>query len=206
MIKPLYDSKAEKLVFSYLNEFINTDYYSIHLHKPLYDIFEELQPHKRNEIFEQFCKLSDTEMFSDSKSELSHFDFVIYSDVSDMPVLIVEVNGSHHKTDPSQKNLDRFKKFICDKNDIPLLVLKLYKSYKDDEIRDMLKSNLDPFHSRNEFPVFCIKCNAIMDLKRNRKDGSFYYACSNPECKRSIDSPKPWTVSAEYIPLLLKES
>lgn len=103
MIKPLYDSEAERKVFNYLTEFINTDHYSIHLHKPLHDIFEELQPHKRNEIFEQFCKLCDTEMFSGSKSELSHFDFVIYSNISDMPVLIVEVNGTYHAKEFSQK-------------------------------------------------------------------------------------------------------
>ena len=123
-----------------------------------------------------------------------------------MPVLIIEVNGTSHEKDPSRKNMDHFKQFVCNKNGIPLVILKLYESYEDDKIKDMLQVLLKPCRSRYGFTVHCVKCNAIMNLKRNRKDGSFYYARSNPECKRDTDSSKPWTISADYIPPLLKES
>lgn len=101
--------------------------------------------------------------------------------------------------------MDHFKQFVCNKNGIPLVVLKLYKFYKDDEIRDMLNSHLKNFQSRYNFPVFCTKCNAPMNYKNNQ-DGSFYYACSNPECKKDTDPIKPYTIDEQKIAPLIKES
>lgn len=206
MTKQSHDSRAEKLIFNYLPELIDTDSYYIRSHVALYDVFDELQPYKNNAVFEKFCELNGTQAFSDRRSELAHFDFVIYSDATDMPALIIEVNGTSHEKYPARKNMDHFKQFICNKNGIPLVVLKLYKSYEDDEIQDMLRVFLEPCHSRYGFAVHCDKCKTIMNLKQNRTDDSFFYACSNPDCKGDTDSPKPWTVSAEYIPILLKES
>lgn len=205
MTKQSHDSKAEKLIFNYLSELIDTDSYFIRSHVALYDIFDELQPYKSNELFEKFCELNNTQSFSNRKSELAHFDFVIYSDASDMPVLIIEVNGTSHELEPAQKNMDHFKQFICNKNNMPLIVLKLYESYKNNEVMDILKLSLKPYHSRYAFPIFCIKCKSLMNYKQNSKDGSFYYACSNPNCKKNTDPPKPFTISAEYIPPLLRE-
>ncbi len=205
MVKPLFDSSAEKLIFDYLTEFVNTEDYSIHAHKPLRDVFDELQPHKCNEIFEQFCKLSDAERFSDAKSELSHFDFVVYSKLSDRPVLIIEVNGTSHEKNHSHKNMDHFKQFICNKNNIPFVQLKLYNSHDDDEIKDMLKFNLKPYHSPYSFPVYCYQCYSIMNCKKNSKDGSLFYSCPNPDCKSDTDPTKPLTFSAECIPPLLRD-
>lgn len=204
MVKSLYDSYAEKLVFNYLTEFINTNAYSIHIHKPLHDVFEELEPHKCNEIFEQFCKLNDTELFSDAKSELSHFDFVVYSLLSDMPALIVEVNGTSHEKNHSHKNMDCFKKFICNKNDIPLVVLKLYKSYRCDEIEGMVKASLEPFHNRYNYPVFCDTCYVRMNYKKNTKNGSFFYSCTHPLHVNPNNPIRPYSVNEDKIPPLLK--
>ncbi len=204
MVKPLFDSSAEKLIFDYLTEFINTEDYSIHVHKPLRDVFDELQPHKCNEIFEQFCKLNDAEMFSDAKSELSHFDFVIYSMLSDMPALIVEVNGTSHEKNPSHKNMDHFKQFICTKNDIPLVPLKLYKSYKRDEMKAMLKASLEQFHDRYNYPVFCDTCHVRMNYKKNSKNGSFFYSCSHPLHVNPNNPTRPYSVNEDIVPPLLK--
>ncbi len=204
MIKSFHDSKAEKLVLNYLNKLINTDSYLIRSHVALHDVFGELQPYKNNKLFEKFCELNGTQFFSDQKSELSHFDFVIYSKASDKPILIIEVNGTSHKKHPSKENMDLFKQFMAGKNGIPFIVLRLYESYKDNEIKDLLKVLLKPCHSRYGFPAFCTKCNALMRYTKDNENNN--YTCSNPACKDDTDPSKPYTISAREIPPLLKES
>ena len=71
-------------------------------------------------ILSDFCRL-DTRELMFASNHLTHVDFLIYSKVTHLPVLVVEVDGfSYHKTDKQQER-DGVKNSILKKYNIPIV-------------------------------------------------------------------------------------
>lgn len=72
------------------------------------------------EIFKNLNKLNDEEKYFVSKTD-SHVDFMVYSKVSKMPILAIEIDGyDYHKEGTKQFDRDTVKDRIFEKYNLPL--------------------------------------------------------------------------------------
>ena len=182
-IKSKFDSRAEKLVNSLLPKYINTKDYSISTHVNLERIFKDLELVKNfQKEFERFCDYIKTDI-KDIRCDKMHFDFVIYENKYDLPVLLLEVNGATHIENERKKVTDQFKNHIANKNNIPLKTLELYTSHSDEEIENLLKETLTNASLPGLFPTYC-KCGQRLIYKcfKDKNKKVQYYQCQ--VCKK----------------------
>jgi len=83
-------------------------------------------------------KLSESEC-QYAMNVLTHTDFVIFTKLDKMPVLVVEVDGySFHVNNPKQVERDRMKDAILEKYGIPILRIKTNESGEETKLRNKL--------------------------------------------------------------------
>lgn len=128
----LWDSEAEQEVFRYLQKIINTERFQIFPHMPISEVFKEFRKYEAfKQTYMKYCDLVDCADQQGKHFELSHFDFTIYSQTEYLPVLIIEADGSRHKTDPSVIFFDKFKDYIAAQHEVPMVRLELHKGNMD---------------------------------------------------------------------------
>lgn len=198
-----WDSPAEKLIFSLLKKYINTDYYSISTHVNLDRVFPALHRiHSFEKEYYDFCAIMNRLHMQESVHfDKMHFDFVIYENRNDYPILIIEVNGKQHISSSTKKHIDQFKNFISYKYDIPLRTLELYNSYPNEVVDTLLCILLNNASIAGNYSVYC-KCGTKLEYKsaaheiNGHKEIKYYYRCCN--CKKS--NGKPLTYNLSEIP------
>lgn len=176
--RKLWDSDAEEKVFQHLQEFVNTDSFYIIPHILVSEVIKNFKKYDYwEDTYKKYCEFIKEER-KDRHFELTHFDFVIYNKKDFMPVLIVEVDGARHKTNPSAIHFDKLKNYIAEQYEIPLARLELYNP--DIDIESGLKKILtdqnlnDPYN----YPIYCWRCGKKFLYQKKK---SFYYC--NP-CQR----------------------
>ena len=92
-------------------------------------------------------QFKDLTIFSEKEQKfinnLSSFDFVIYETMNKKPVLIIEVDGFRfHDNNPIQIQRDKIKNRICKKANIPLIRLKTYRTYSENDIINIINEKL----------------------------------------------------------------
>lgn len=196
-----FDSRAEKLVNSILPKYINTEYYSISTHVNLDRIFSNLQLVRNfKKEYEHYCDIMERPDMKNIRFDKMHFDFVIYENNHDFPVLILEVNGTKHIEIETKQFIDKFKNHIANKHNLPLRTLELYISYSDNKIENILKETLTNAALPGIFPAYC-KCGKRLLYKcfGEYPQKVQYYQC--PACKKS--NGKFLTYNISDIPNLL---
>lgn len=199
------DSPAEEIVYTYLEEMISSKYV-IETHCPLFAVLN-CEQKALIEKFRHFCLLffddNDIQKSNFLKNDISktHFDFVIYTKDSHMPILFIEVNGSTHLNVSRKIMMDSFKSALAQSKSIPLIVIPLYKSYTNDEIYEILQNTLSEINIRKALPAYCLQCGSRLELRTNTKTKANFYICK--KCKGS-DETKNKTYSLDDIPLFLK--
>lgn len=118
----------------------------------------------------------------------AYFDFTIYNKASYFPVLIVEADGTRHKTNPSVIFFDKFKDYIAAQYEIPLVRIELHQQNMDIETRlqdALIGKNLnDPYN----YPVYCWRCGKKFLYQPKGAYGSFYYcrSCNKANTEKSV--------------------
>lgn len=201
------DSKAEDVVYSYLIDNIDSDYYEIGKHCLISEVFNI-----KNDVlvdkYRHFCLLffSDEYLqkcdFFNNDLSKTHFDFVIFSKENHMPVLIIEINGSTHLTQFGKIMMDSYKAAHSQSNFIPLITIPLYRPYTDAEIHEILQNAIFAINVRAAIPAYCPQCGEKLGLRKNKTSNAQFYFC--PNCKVP-NSTKSKTYSLYKIPLLLKK-
>jgi hypothetical protein len=72
-----------------------------------------------------------------------HFDFVICSGPSLVPVCAIELNDSSHYSSIAKRR-DEFLSSVCTQVGLPLVVIKAARSYPPEEIRRQISVNVNP--------------------------------------------------------------
>lgn len=185
----LWDSKAEHEVFQYLHKIIDTEHFYIFPHMPVSEVFKEFRKYDDfKNMYDKFCELVDSADYSGKHFELSHFDFTVYNKSAHLPVLIIEADGSQHKTNPSIMFFDRFKDYIAAQHEIPLVRLELYKKDMDIEaelVKKLKDKNLnDPYN----YPIYCWNCGKKFIYQPKGTYGGFYYcrSCNKADTDKSV--------------------
>jgi superfamily I DNA and/or RNA helicase len=84
------------------------------------------------------AKLNDDEC-KYAMNILTHTDFVIFSKLNKMPILVVEVDGyAYHANNPRQMERDKMKDCILEKYNIPILRIKTIESGEEQRLRQKL--------------------------------------------------------------------
>lgn len=121
--------ESENLMYNLIREVLLENNYTdlgVVTHLPLKEIFKNLN------------KLNDEEKHFVSKRS-SHIDFMIYSKVSKMPILAIEVDGyDYHKKGTKQFDRDIIKDAIFKKYNLPLERFKTNGSGEKEKIEDLL--------------------------------------------------------------------
>jgi hypothetical protein len=78
-----------------------------------------------------------------NRAAQKHFDFVICSGPSLVPVCAIELNDSSHYSS-SAKRRDEFLSSVCTQVGLPLVVIKAARSYPPEEIRRPISVNVNP--------------------------------------------------------------
>ncbi len=180
--KQLWDSKAEEDVFGYLQQFINTEGFYICPHMPVSEVFKNFRKYSAfKDTYLKFCELLNEPNQEERHFELSHFDFTVYRKSDFFPVLIIEVDGAQHKTNPEIIFFDKFKTWIAEQKEVPIIRLALYETNMD--IRSELEKKLkdEKLNSPYNYPVYCWRCGQKFLYRPNGANGDFYYCRS---CKR----------------------
>lgn len=175
----LWDSKAELEVFRCLQGVINTKEFYIFPHMPISEVFQEFRKYENfKDIYLKYCELANEMAYVEKHFELSHFDFTIYSRISFFPILIIEADGSRHKTDPSVIFSDKFKDYIASQHEVSMVRLELHNGnvdIKEELIKKLKEKNLnDPYN----YPIYCKKCGKKFLYQPKGVYGSFYYCRS----------------------------
>ncbi len=182
----LWDSEAEQEVFRYLQKIINTERFQIFPHMPISEVFKEFRKYEAfKQTYMKYCDLVDCADQQGKHFELSHFDFTIYSQTEYLPVLIIEADGSRHKTDPSVIFFDKFKDYIAAQHEVPMVRLELHKGnmdIKEELVKKLKEKNLDDPYN---YPVYCKRCGQKFLYRSN---GGFYFcrSCINESTNKSL--------------------
>ncbi len=188
-LKKLWDSEAEEEVFQYLQQFVNTESFYICPHMPVSEVFKDLRKYDIfKETYIKFCELLKVPDQGDRHFELSHFDFTVYRKSDYFPVLIIEVDGAQHKTNPEIIFFDKFKNWIAEQKEVPLIRLALYEANMD--IRSELEESLKNKKLNNpyNYPVYCRRCGQKFLYRSQSENGSFYYcrSCNREGTDKSL--------------------
>ncbi|MCM1144602.1 MAG: DUF2726 domain-containing protein [Blautia sp.] len=175
----LWDSDAEQIVFECLQRFIDFEKFYIVPHILVSEVIKNFRKYEQFEnMYNKYCELVNKPGFSNRHFELMHFDFVVYSKADYFPVLIVEADGQNHKTKQNVMYFDKFKNYIAEQYDIPLVRLELY--HADIDIEAELKKRLENENLKDAFnyPIYCWRCGRKLRYQKNK---DFYYCDS---CQR----------------------
>lgn len=198
------NSEAENLIFSYLEKIINPDYYIVEMHSSLSSVLNIDQ----NVLIEKYRHFSllffddvalQESNFMNNDLSITHFDFVIFTKDSHLPLLIIEVNGSTHLTETRKIIMDSFKLALSKSKLIPFITIPLYQYYEDNDIYEIVKKAISEINVRKALPAYCT-CGAKLQMRQNSETKAHFYFC--PICKRT-DSNKSKTYSLNDFPLLI---
>lgn len=158
----IFDSEMEHKIYNVLKDFIHDGYYVIP-HVAFREIF------KWNWWYNWKITNKVTKM---------HFDFVIFNS-SYSPIICIEIEGKSHDEDPNVIKRDTFKAALLGKNNLKLITINAYDTIPDNEISEKITLSIkNEISSREDYPVYCPKCNAIMKIKYNSKTNMPFYGCS----------------------------
>lgn len=210
----ILDSMAEKVIYDLLTELLDTNSYLILPQILLHNVLGIKLPDLEDQV-EHFSKLFpeidyDKQTFSPA---LLRFDFVICNK-NFLSVLIIEVNGPHHKTDKRNTFYDCFKRFKLEQENLKLITIdtdSFYSSerqedkYNIQQARNILSGKLYEYNKFSTLTCYCPKCYDKLKYTQNRTTGIYFLQCNN--CKDKAQSPYGWNESeyAKYFKPLLKE-
>lgn len=208
------DSEAEKIVREILKKIINPEQYSIKEKLSLSTVFN-IESEGLQEKYKGFCKIFFDVQPEENNNDLSktHFDFVIakkdqkeksFDEKERLlrPVLIIEVNGGFHLTNPNKRYMDSFKLALSQSELIPLITVPLYKWYENDEIEKMVTGTIQQINVKKAIPVYCPQCeNERLNIRYNSETQKPFFYC--PSCKNPTDNSKSRTFDFDSISLKL---
>lgn len=170
--KNFWDSSLEKEVYFYINDFIKNKSAKVEIlpHVSLRELFKPTNDFK-NQNLKQLSSY--------------HIDILLLSEKSFVPLVAIEIDGSHHELSDSQKIRDAFKTSLLERNGIKLLRLK-----PDNCNYDFIESEL--INLLTESSIYCPECGSEMVKKSNKKTGENFLGCSGfhslgCRCSKSID-------------------
>lgn len=161
-----WDHGIEWEVYSALRQFISDDYIII--------------PHEAfSNLF--YWKWEDDWKLTDRVTK-AHFDFAIYNN-NFMPIMLIEVNGSTHKSSPNRMEMDEFKRKLAAEKGVRLISLDATKTIGNiqQEVEERIRHE---FPDRDSCPTYCPACHSRirMILQRNKSTNEYFYRCVNKEC------------------------
>jgi hypothetical protein len=118
------DVDSENLMYAVIRDVLKTDEFSkydVVMHVPLRMILSDL------------TKLNTREL-SFATNHLTHVDFLIFSRLTHMPVLVVEVDGFVYHNNDKQRERDQVKNTILEKYSIPMLRLSTVGSREKEKL------------------------------------------------------------------------
>ena len=118
------DVDSENLMYAVIRDVLKTDEFSkydVVMHVPLRMILSDL------------TKLNTREL-SFATNHLTHVDFLIFSRLTHMPVLVVEVDGFAYHNNDKQRERDQVKNTILEKYSIPMLRLSTVGSREKEKL------------------------------------------------------------------------
>lgn len=170
--KKFWDSSLEKEVYFYINDFIKNKSAKVEIlpHVSLRELFKPTNDFK-NQNLKQLSSY--------------HIDVLLLSEKSFVPLVAIEIDGSHHELSDSQKIRDAFKTALLERNGIKLLRLK-----PDNCNYDFIESELINLLTTSS--IYCPECGSEMIKKSNKKTGEKFLGCSGfhslgCRCSKSID-------------------
>ncbi|MBX9185257.1 DUF2726 domain-containing protein [Clostridium sp. K04] len=170
--KKFWDSSLEKEVYFYINDFIKNKSAKVEIlpHVSLRELFKPTNDFK-NQNLKQLSSY--------------HIDVLLLSEKSFVPLVAIEIDGSHHELSDSQKIRDAFKTSLLERNGIKLLRLK-----PDNCNYDFIESELINLLTTSS--IYCPECGSEMIKKSNKKTGEKFLGCSGfhslgCRCSKSID-------------------
>lgn len=170
--KKFWDSSLEKEVYFYINDFIKNKSAKVEIlpHVSLRELFKPTNDFK-NQNLKQLSSY--------------HIDVLLLSEKSFVPLVAIEIDGSHHELSDSQKIRDAFKTSLLERNGIKLLRLK-----PDNCNYDFIESELINLLTTSS--IYCPECGIEMIKKSNKKTGEKFLGCSGfhslgCRCSKSID-------------------
>ena len=166
--KMFWDSDLEKDVYFIINNFIKNKSAKV-----------EILPHVS--LRELFKPTNDFNNKNLKQLSSYHIDILLLSKESFVPLIAIEIDGSHHELSDNQKIRDAFKNSLLERNRIPLLRLKpdnCNYAFIAKELTRLL----------NTVPIYCPKCGGKMLERTNPINGDKFLGCSNfptLECRHS---------------------
>ena len=156
--KKFWDSSLEKEVYFYINDFIKNKSAKVEIlpHVSLRELFKPTNDFK-NQNLKQLSSY--------------HIDVLLLSEKSFVPLVAIEIDGSHHELSDSQKIRDAFKTSLLERNGIKLLRLK-----PDNCNYDFIESELINLLTTSS--IYCPECGSEMIKKSNKKTGEKFLGCS----------------------------
>ena len=156
--KDFWDSSLEKKVYFYINDFIKNKSAKVEIlpHVSLRELFKPTNDFK-NQNLKQLSSY--------------HIDILLLSEKSFVPLVAIEIDGSHHELNDSQKIRDAFKNSLLERNGIKLLRLK-----PDNCNYDFIESELIKLLTTSS--IYCPECGNEMIEKSNNKTGERFLGCS----------------------------
>lgn len=170
--KNFWDSSLEKEVYFYINDFIKNKSAKVEIlpHVSLRELFKPTNDFK-NQNLKQLSSY--------------YIDILLLSEKFFVPLVAIEIDGSHHELSDSQKIRDAFKTSLLEGNGIKLLRLK-----PDNCNYDFIESELIKLLTTSS--IYCPECGNEMIKKSNKKTGEKFLGCSGfhslgCRCSKSID-------------------
>lgn len=170
--KNFWDSSLEKEVYFYINDFIKNKSAKVEIlpHVSLRELFKPTNDFK-NQNLKQLSSY--------------YIDILLLSEKFFVPLVAIEIDGSHHELSDSQKIRDAFKTSLLEGNGIKLLRLK-----PDNCNYDFIESELIKLLTTSS--IYCPECGNEMIKKSNKKTGENFLGCSGfhslgCRCSKSID-------------------
>lgn len=156
--KNFWDSSLEKEVYFYINDFVKNKSAKVEVlpHVSLRELFKPTNDFK-NQNLKQLSSY--------------HIDILLLSEKSFVPLVAIEIDGSHHELNDSQKIRDAFKNSLLERNGIKLLRLK-----PDNCNYDFIESELTKLLTISS--IYCPECGNEMIQKTNNKTGEKFLGCS----------------------------
>lgn len=157
--KNFWDSSLEKEVYFIINSFIKNKSAKV-----------ELLPHVS--LRELFKPTNDFNNQNLKQLSSYHIDILLLSEKSFVPLVAIEIDGSHHELSDSQKIRDAFKNSLLKRNGIQLLRLKPNNcnyNFIENELTKLLSIST----------IYCPECGSKMIEKTNTKNGTKFLGCSS---------------------------
>lgn len=156
--KDFWDSSLEKEVYFYINNFIKNKSAKVEIlpHVSLRELFKPTNDFK-NQNLKQLSSY--------------HIDILLLSEKSFVPLVAIEIDGSHHELDDNQRIRDAFKNSLLERNGIQLLRLKpdnCNYAFIESELTKLLTTA----------PIYCPKCGRKLLEKKNSANGKKFLGCS----------------------------